>query len=91
MTGQVRSSTREQSRASVLIARATEDVNVMIGQIRESCLSQTEHSHAIDRMVDNIRQSSLASSQAARVMDSSVAGLSRQIDLLEKEMAGLRL
>lgn len=91
MTGQVRSSTKEQSRASALIARATEDVNIMIEQIRESCQAQTEHSHAIDLMVDNIRQSSQTSSQAARVMDSAVAGLSRQIDLLEKEMAGFKL
>ena len=91
MTSQVRSSTREQSRASALIARATEDVNVLIGQIRNSCHSQTEHSQAIDQMVDNIRQSSQASSQAARVMDSAVAGLSRQIDLLDKEMAGFQL
>ena len=91
MTSQVRSSTREQSRASALIARATEDVNVMIGQIRESCHSQTAYSQTIDRMVDNIRQSSQASSQAARVMDSAVAGLSRQIDLLEKEMSGFQL
>jgi len=91
MTSQVRSSTREQSRASALIARATEDINVLIGQIRESCHSQTDYSQAIDRMVDNIRQSSQASSQAARVMDSAVAGLSRQIDLLEKEMSGFQL
>ncbi len=91
MTSQVRSSTREQSRTSALIARATEDVNVMIGQIRESCQSQTDYSQAIARMVDNIRQSSQATYQAARVMDSSVAGLSRQIDLLEKEMTGFQL
>jgi len=91
MTSQVRSSTREQSRASALIARAIEDVNVLIGQIRESCHSQTDYSQVIDRMVDNIRQSSQTSSQAAQVMDGAVAGLSRQIDLLEKEMSGFQL
>ncbi len=88
MTSQVRSSTREQSRASALIARATEDVNSMIDQIRESCKSQTGHSKTIDRMVENISDSSSATSQAAKVMDSAVAGLSRQIELLEKEMSG---
>ena len=88
MTSQVRSSTREQSRASALIARATEDVSAMIDQIRESCKSQTEHSKTIDNMVDNISASSNATLQAAKVMDSAVAGLSRQIDLLEKEMSG---
>lgn len=91
MTGQVRSSTREQSRTSALIARSTEDVNELIGNIRTSCRSQSQHSQTVDRMVENIRQSSNASFQAARVMDTAVTALSRQIDLLEKEMTGFKL
>jgi hypothetical protein len=39
-------------------------------------------------MVENIRNSSSATFQAAKVMDSAVAALSRQIDMLEKEMSG---
>lgn len=88
MTSQVRGSTREQSKASSLIAKATEDITAMIDRIRVACEAQTEHSRSIDRMVGNIRQSSASTSQAAQVMNSAVTGLSRQIDHLEKEMAG---
>jgi methyl-accepting chemotaxis protein len=91
MTSQVRSSTREQSRASSLIAKATEDVTAMIDQIRDAYSKQADHSRVIDRTVGNITKSSHASTQAAHVMDGAVAGLSRQIDLLEKEMSGFRI
>lgn len=91
MTGQVRGSTREQSKASSLIARATEDITAMIDRIRVACDAQTDHSRSIDRMVSNIRQSSASTSQAAQVMNSSVTGLSHQIDQLEKEMAGFTI
>lgn len=91
MTGQVRCSTREQSKASALIAKATEDVTVMIERIREACGAQTEHSRSIDRMVENIRQASSTTSQAAKVMDKAVTGLSQQIDQLETEMSGFKI
>jgi methyl-accepting chemotaxis protein len=91
MTGQVRCSTREQSKASALIAKATEDVTVMIARIREACGAQTEHSRSIDRMVANIRQSSSTTSQAAKVMDKAVTGLSQQIEQLETEMSGFKI
>lgn len=91
MTGQVRGSTREQSKTSVLIAKATEDIIVMIDRIREACGAQTDHSRSIDKMVENIRQSSATTSQAAQVMNSSVTGLSQQIDQLEKEMSGFKI
>lgn len=91
MTGQVRGSTREQSKTSILIARATEDIIVMIDRIREACGAQTDHSRSIDKMVENIRQSSATTSQAAQVMNSAVTGLSQQIDQLEKEMSGFKI
>jgi methyl-accepting chemotaxis sensory transducer len=91
MTGQVRGSTREQSKTSALIAKATEDITVMIDRIREACGAQTVHSRSIDRMVENIRQSSATTSQAAQVMNSAVTGLSHQIDQLEKEMSGFKI
>jgi len=91
MTGQVRCATREQSKASALIAKATEDVTVMIERIREACGAQTGQSRSIDRMVENIRQSSVTTSQAAKVMDKAVTGLSQQIDQLEKEMSGFKI
>jgi methyl-accepting chemotaxis protein len=42
-------------------------------------------------MVENIRQSSATTSQAAQVMNSAVTGLSQQIDQLEKEMSGFKI
>ena len=91
MTGQVRGSTREQSKTSILIAKATEDIIVMIDRIREACGAQTDHSRSINKMVENIRQSSVTTSQAAQVMNNAVTGLSQQIDQLEKEMSGFKI
>ena len=91
MTSQVRSSTREQSRTSALIAKATEDVTTMIERIRETCVDQTVQGQATERLIENIRLASNATSQAARVMNSAVASLARQIDQLEKEMSGFKL
>ena len=91
LTNHVRISTREQSRASSLIARSTEDVTSMVEHIRDACKSQVESSTLISTSVNNIQVSTAANSHAAKVMDSSVTGLSRQIDLLEKEMAGFKI
>lgn len=87
MTGQVRISTREQSKTSTLIAKATEDIIVMIDRIRAACIAQTGHSKSVGEMVENVRQSAATSSQAVRVMNGTITGLSRQIDQLEKEMS----
>lgn len=91
MTNQVRSSTREQSKTSSLIAQSTEEITVMIDRIRRACDLQREQSQTIDRTVNNIRQSSDVSSQAAKVLNSAVTNLSSQIDQLEKEMSGFKL
>lgn len=91
LTIHVRTSTREQSRASSLIARSTEDVTGMIDQIREACRSQVESSGLISASVNNIEGASTANSQAAKVMNTAVADLSHQIDLLEKEMTGFKI
>jgi methyl-accepting chemotaxis protein len=91
LTIHVRTSTREQSRASSLIARSTEDVTSMVDHIRHACYSQVENSTMISNSVCNIQNCTAANSHATSVMDSSVAGLSRQIDLLEKEMAGFKI
>jgi len=91
LTVHVRTSTREQSRASSLIARSTEDITSMVDHIRDACRSQVENSAMISRSVGNIQNSTAANSHATSVMDSSVTVLSRQIDLLEKEMAGFKI
>ena len=91
LTNHVRTSTREQSRTSSLIARATEDSTTMIDQIRNAIGTQTQSSAMISKAVVNIETASAANSEATIVMESSISGLSRQIDLLEKEMSGFKI
>jgi methyl-accepting chemotaxis protein len=91
LTVHVRTSTREQSRTSNLIAHATEDVTTMIDQIRKASASQAQSSAMISKSVGNIQTSTSANSEAATVMEGAVTGLSKQIDLLEKEMSGFKI
>jgi methyl-accepting chemotaxis protein len=91
LTSHVRTSTREQSRTSSLIARATEDAATMIDQIRKASGSQAQSSAMISKAVVNIQTATASNSEAATVMESSISGLSRQIDLLEKEMSGFKI
>ncbi len=91
LTSHVRTSTREQSRASGLIARSTEDITAMTAQIREACRTQVQSCGMISKAVSNIQLSSATNAEASSVMENSVTGLSRQIDLLEKEMSGFKI
>jgi methyl-accepting chemotaxis protein len=91
LTNHVRTSTREQSRTSGLIARATEDATTMIDQIRKASGSQAQSSAMISKAVVNIQTATASSSEAAIVMEGSISGLSRQIDLLEKEMSDFKI
>ena len=91
LTIHVRTSTREQSNASNLIARSAEDVTAMVVQIREACRSQVDSSTLISKSVNNIEGATVANSHATQVMNVAVADLTRQIDLLEKEMTGFKI
>jgi methyl-accepting chemotaxis protein len=91
LTSHVRTSTKEQSCTSSLIARATEDAATMIDQIRRASGSQAQSSAMISKAVVNIQTATASSSEAAIVMESSISGLSRQIELLEKEMSGFKI
>ncbi|MBK5277121.1 MAG: HAMP domain-containing protein [Desulfuromonadales bacterium] len=91
LTAHVRTSTREQSLTSNLIARATEDAAGMIDQIRTASGSQAQSSAMISKAIVNIRTATAANTEAVTVMESSINGLSRQIDLLEKEMSGFMI
>ena len=91
LTIHVRTSTREQSKASNLIARSAEEVTTMVDQIREACRSQIDSSALISKSVNNIEGATVANSQAAHVMNEAVADLTHQIDLLEKEMTGFKI
>lgn len=91
LTIHVRTSTREQSQASTLIAQSSEAVTDMIDQIRVACRTQVESSALISKSVNSIEGTTVANSHATKVMNTSVADLTRQIDLLEKEMAGFKI
>ncbi len=91
LTVHVRTSTREQSKASTLIARSAEKVTTMVDQIREACRLQVDSSALISRAVSNIEGATVVGSQATQAMNTAVADLTTQIDLLEKEMAGFRI
>jgi methyl-accepting chemotaxis protein len=91
LTRHVRTSTREQSHTSSLIAHATEDAASMIAQIRKASESQARSSAMISEAVVNIQTATAFNSETAVVMESSISGLSRQIDLLDKEMSGFKI
>lgn len=91
LTIHVRTSTREQSRASNLIAKSAEDVTSMVDHIREACRSQVDSSGLISKSVSNIEAATIANSHATKVMNTAVADLTSQIDLLEKEMTGFKI
>ena len=91
LTIHVRTSTREQSRASNLIAQSIEDENAMVDQIRDACRSQVDSCATILKSVNSIEGSTVANSHATKTMNAAVASLTRQIDLLEKEMTGFKI
>lgn len=91
LTIHVRNSTREQIRAGNLIARSTEDVTSMVDQISEVCRSQESDTALISKSVNNIEGATAANSHATKVMNNAVTAMARQIDLLEKEMAGFKI
>ncbi len=91
LTSQVRSSIREQSKVGNLIAASTENITTMIRQIKRACDEQTRGSEQIVTAVDDIQKSSHDHLQAAGTMERAVGGLSRQVDVLKKEISGFTL
>lgn len=91
LTGQVRSSTREQSTAGALISTSTEHILEMVQQIKRACDEQTRGSDQIVMAVHGIQESTEVNHDAARVMDDSVVRLSRQIEVLQKEMGNFTI
>ena len=63
----------------------------MINQIRKASGSQAQSSAMISEAVVNIQTATAFNSETAAVMENSISELSRQIDLLEKEMSGFKI
>lgn len=91
LSGQVQTSTRQQSDASSSIARATEEMTAMVGQIKRACDEQSKGSGQIVLSIESIRHSTRVNMGAVEVMDSSVSGLGRQIEVLRQEMAAFQI
>ena len=91
LTGQVRSSTLAQSSASELIVRSTEDIAAMITNIRDACIVQAESSSQIVAAIAHIEQSTRTNVESSRMMDGAMAGLSRQIEVLNNEMSDFKV
>ncbi len=91
LTGQVRNATSEQNRAGAFISSSTEHILVMVQGIKHACDEQARGSVQITTAVHGIQQSTEVTHEAARVMDDAVVRLSRQIEVLEKEMGNFTI
>ncbi len=91
LTGQVRSSTREQSKVGTLIAQSTENITNMIQQIKGACDEQAKGSEQIVYATEDIQRSTDENIEAVSVLDDAFAGLSRQIEALDKEVRRFRI
>ncbi len=87
-TSEVRVSTRAQSEASNHIVCATEDITATIGNLRQACADEASSSKMIVQAMENIQHSSQGNVETTRVINRAVNGLSRQVALLQEEMAG---
>ncbi|MBJ6724797.1 methyl-accepting chemotaxis protein [Geomesophilobacter sediminis] len=90
-TVQVRITTMAQSEVSNHIVQATSDITTMIGNVRKACEEEAESSKLIVQAMENIQHSAHSNVEATRVMDGAVAGLSKQVKLLQQKMAGFSL
>lgn len=90
LTSQVRTSTKEQSKVGNFIARSTENITDMILQIKRACDEQTRGSEQIICAVENIQDSTSTNLGAAKMLDDSVTRLSRQLDVLQREMSSFK-
>jgi methyl-accepting chemotaxis protein len=91
LTGQVRSSTREQSKVGTHIAQSTENITGMIQQIKRACDEQAKGSEQIVHAIEDIQRSTGENIESVGVLDEAFAGLSRQIEELDKEVRRFRI
>ena len=86
LTTRVRVSTREQTKVGNFIAKSTENITGMIQQIKRASDEQNRGSEQIVIAVENIQHSNTVNLDATKVMNKAVMNLSRQIEILRKEM-----
>jgi methyl-accepting chemotaxis protein len=91
LTGQVRTSTSEQSKVGKFIAQSTERITEMIQQIKRACEEQTRGSAQIVEAVKDIQLSTNTNLDATEVMNEAVSRLSSQTGLLKKEIGAFKV
>jgi len=87
----VRSSTYEQSQTSGLIAQATRDVLGIIEEIRDSGSSEILNSSTIPAALMSIQTAAASNAEHVKTLESSFDGLSKQVNLLEKEVSDFKI
>ena len=91
LTSQVRASTREQSKVGNFISKSTENITDMIQQIKRACDEQSRGGEQIVHAVEDIQQSTFINIEATEIMEDAINRLSRQVEVLQKEMSGIKV
>lgn len=91
LTDQVKVSIDEQSRAGKIIADAMEDISEMAQHIRKACQDQKVGVEAIVAAVEQIGHSTNENLTASQSMKRVVTEQSKQVTVLQEEMAVFRL
>ena len=91
LTTQVRNSTQEQSKAGGTIARSTENITDMISHLKRASEEQSRGSEQILCAVEDIQSSTAVNMNATRIMNEATVNLTRQIEVLRKEMNAFRV
>ena len=84
----VSSSAREQGQTFGLISHAPNEISDMIELLRESGRSQLQGCAMLSRSLDDSRTASASGTRTARTMSETVINLTKQVNLLEKELSG---
>jgi methyl-accepting chemotaxis protein len=87
LTAQVRASTREQSKVGGFIAQSTENITDMIQKIKLACDEQGRGGEQIVMAVEDIRRSTDINLETIDLLNNALAGLLKQTELLDREIA----
>ncbi len=91
LTGEVNLATKEQADVSSFIARITEQTSSMIREIKQATDEQSCSSNQIVQSIGKIQDSARSNASSTKVLDDVISKLSRQVKVLQDEMANFRL
>lgn len=91
LTREVNLATTEQANVSNFIARMTEQNTNLIRQIKDATIEQSKNSNQIVQSMLTIQDSAGSNATSTKVLDDVISKLSRQVTLLQEEMADFKL